>query len=100
MTPAAHRLILESLWAEHDRKARRLEEYGSGAGRRVAADSIRWALDQLQEPPPKIWVARCEVCNSQWTVDGEHNPNPKGMFCPDCRSYGRAAPGILNWEPG
>ncbi len=65
-----------------------------------AADSIRWALDQLHEPAPKIWVARCEACNSQWTVDGEHSPNPKGTFCPDCRSYGLTSRGILNWEPG
>lgn len=100
MTPAAIRLILESLHHEHDRKARRLEPVGSGSENRAAADAIRWALDQLAEPPPKVWVAICGVCNSGWSHQGEHSPARSGTLCPDCRSFGRMAPGVLNWEPG
>lgn len=100
MTPAANRLVLESLHDEHDRKAKRLERVGSGSENRVAADALRWALDQLAEPAPKVWVATCGVCNASWSAPGDHNPQPSGGFCPDCRSFGRMAPGVLNWEPG
>lgn len=100
MTPAAQLLILESLHDEHDRKARRLEAVGSGTENRFAADALRWAIDQLTEPTTAaMWTAHCHVCEANWNAEGEHNPFPRGCFCPDCRAEKRSAPGILNWTP-
>lgn len=50
MTPSVMLLILESLYYEHDRKATRLERVGSGTENRVAAEALRWAIEQLTEP--------------------------------------------------
>lgn len=50
MSPEASRLILESLYVEHDRKATRLEPVGSGHENRAAANALRWAIDALAEP--------------------------------------------------
>ena len=91
--PAVHR----PPWDEQSTLTRGNWRRAARAAARTLEGNMHWLMP---EPPPKVWVATCGVCSASWSHPGEHNPNPKGTFCPDCRTQGRMASGVLNWEPG
>lgn len=45
------------------------------------------------------WRAKCGVCGSAWIAEMKDDADPCAMsFCPDCKSRGLMAPGVLNWK--
>lgn len=82
--------------------ARKKRQHGILMARAVEAESfMHLALKELSKLRPQDieYKGTCGVCSFGWKMNAPSEPKPNATFCPNCRSTGMMAPGVINWRP-